>query len=88
MKKIKNIMLLLAIIMLIAGLICIGLGFYKILNYHNSNYSTINVYVGGDAYNYIINGTYFSGYVSLGGNLIATSAILIAAWIGLKIKEN
>lgn len=88
MKKIKNIILILSVVVLVLGLVCIGLGFHKMLNYHNSNYSTVNVYVGGDAYNYIINGTYFSGYVSLGGSLVVTSAILIATWIRLKIKEN
>ena len=46
-----------------------GIFFYKGYdaknNYHNSEYYTSlnkNAYVGGDAYNYIINGTYFTGY--------------------------
>ncbi len=35
-------------------------GYDKITNYYNSDYSMLNknAYVGGDAYNYIINGTY------------------------------
>ena len=44
------------------------------LNYRNSNTSyyskSVNAYVGGDAYNYIINACYFTGYVSLGGCLL------------------
>lgn len=36
----------------------------KISNYNNSDFSSLNVnaYVGGDAYNYIINGTYSTTY--------------------------
>ena len=43
-------------------------GYDKLTNYYNSeNFPRLNrnAYVGGDAYNYIINGTYFSGYLSL-----------------------
>lgn len=38
-------------------------------NYHNSDYDLLNenAYVGGDAYNYIINAGYFAGYASLAG---------------------
>jgi hypothetical protein len=43
-----------------------GCGFYKIFFYSNSDYSTgTNVYVGGDAYNYIINSGRATGYFVL-----------------------
>lgn len=45
-----------AIISFIISLICIFVGFYKMYIY--DEYEYINAYVGGDAYNYIINGTY------------------------------
>lgn len=35
--------------------IFIGLGFHKLYAYDPSSYEPINAYVGGDAYNYIIN---------------------------------
>jgi hypothetical protein len=44
------------------------LGFYKILAYANPEYSfqtSINSYVGGDAYNYIINSNYAGAYFTL-----------------------
>lgn len=66
-------------ILLILSIFCIGMGFDKMLNYHNSEKypsSSQNAYVGGDAYNYIINASYFSGYVSLGGCLLIVSTIL------------
>ena len=42
-------------------------GYDKITNYYNSDYSMLNknAYVGGDAYNYIINGTYAAAYFVL-----------------------
>lgn len=46
----------------------VGLGFYKLLFYSNpeSYYETsMNVYVNGDAYNYIINGTHATAYFVL-----------------------
>ena len=68
-----------SIILLIIGIFCIGMGFNKILNYYNSETypsASRNAYVGGDAYNYIINASYFSGYASLGGCLLIASTIL------------
>lgn len=56
-------------------------------NYYSSeNYPSLNVnaYVGGDAYNYIINGTYFAGYSVIGSAaalgaviLLCTGAVLV-----------
>ena len=46
-------------------------------NYYNSeNYPSLNenAYVGGDAYNYIINGTYFTAY-----SVIASASLLCGA---------
>lgn len=42
-----------------------GLGFYKMFIYENSDYDCINAYVGGDAYNYIINSNYATAYFVL-----------------------
>ena len=55
---------------------CLGTVFFiigadKKNNYKYSEYSRSsdhNAYVGGDAYNYIINGNYFTGYMVLGSS--------------------
>lgn len=56
-------------------------GIDKMTNYYNSeNYPSLNVnaYVGGDAYNYIINGTYATAFFVL-------TAMFVLAAIGLMI---
>ena len=56
-------------------------GIDKMTNYRNSeNYPSVNVnaYVGGDAYNYIINGTYATAFFVL-------TAMFVLAAIGLMI---
>ena len=57
-----------------AGLLVFGILFFiaagyflfqaydKMTNYRNTDFSSVNAYVGGDAYNYIINGTYSTTY--------------------------
>ncbi len=68
-------------IMLIAFFIFLFIGFDKINNYSNSDLfysSNTNAYVGGDAYNYIINGTYFTGYMVLAIGFLISSVILFA----------
>jgi hypothetical protein len=52
----------------IVATIFIGLGFYKMLVYSNSDtypYKSVNAYVGGDAYNYIINSNYAGAFFTL-----------------------
>ena len=53
-------------------IVSVGMGFYKMFVYENvdedsyfSSSENINAYVGGDAYNYIINGTYTTSYFVL-----------------------
>lgn len=69
-----------------------GIMFYnghdKMTNYYNSEYNILNhnAYVGGDAYNYIINGTYATSYFVLGtGGLIAGVMCIGISIIGEKI---
>lgn len=50
------------------SVVFIGIGFYKMLAYNNGEnypYEIINAYVGGDAYNYIINANYAVAYFVL-----------------------
>lgn len=66
---VRNMKLFALIIALIAtGLLCRGLYFKNVYKNSDSTYiENENAYVGGDAYNYIINGTYFSGFMALSG---------------------
>ena len=68
MKSISAIWIILAVIAFIIAGVLVNRGFDKINNYYNSeNYPSINenAYVGGDAYNYIINANYATGYFVL-----------------------
>ena len=64
----KKVWKYLSIISYIGSLITCIKGLDKMYNYVNSEYSWIeshNAYVGGDAYNYIINGNYATGFFVL-----------------------
>lgn len=60
---------IIATIMFVVSLIMIFKGYDKMINYSNIGDTVTslskNAYVGGDAYNYIINGTYATGYFVL-----------------------
>lgn len=63
----------------------------KINNYYNSeNYPSLNenAYVGGDAYNYIINGTYFTGYAVQGMGYLIISTICGASALHLFVSAK
>ncbi len=47
----------------------------KVNNYYNSSYSSENAYVGGDAYNYIINANYATGYYVLSTGFMITGTL-------------
>ena len=62
------------------SLVPLFIGFYKLFAYKNNEYSlsNINAYVGGDAYNYIINAGYACSYFILFLSLfVLGSALLI-----------
>lgn len=72
----------------LCGFISVLKGFDKIYNYNSGEtypYNSVNAYVGGDAYNFIINGTYATAFFILG-------LIFVTLGIGLLIihfmKEN
>ena len=57
-------------------------GYDKMENYRNSTYHSENAYVGGDAYNYIINGTYATAFFVLAvGFLISGILCIIGSFI-------
>ena len=81
----KKIFRVIAGIFIIMALYFFSEGFDKKDNYnYDENYSILNknAYVGADAYNFIINGTYFTGYLVIG------SAMMISGMISLLISEG
>lgn len=75
----------------IVSVIMLIIGFNKMFRYDNGEhypYEYINSYVGGDAYNYIINGTYATAYFVLAGTfLLAAIGLLILDRL-LETKER
>ena len=72
----------------VASLLCGCFTFYKgihrMVAYHNSEYFTsnnVNAWVGGDAYNYIINGTHATAF------FVLTTMFILTA-IGLRILHH
>lgn len=66
-----------AIILILLSLIFYYIGYDKVTNYENPEYSwedSSNAYVGGDAYNYIINAEYATGsfVIAVGLDIVAT----------------
>lgn len=60
-----------SIISFIGAAISIGMGFYKMIVYENPSYGeVVNAYVGGDAYNYIINANYATAYFAFAAVLV------------------
>lgn len=65
------------------------LGFDKMLVYDSGDYYPYeyhNVYVGGDAYNYIINGNYATAFFVLTAAFIITGAIFAGVYYLSKIE--
>lgn len=80
----KKILYLLAVLSFLLGFFFIYKGFDKKMNYQKpKRYS--NSYVGGDAYNYIINSNYFTGYNVLG---IGCYVITVLGLTGAAILDS
>ena len=66
--------------------------FYKVfdrfMNYNNGEYGDplVNAYVGGDAYNYIINGTHATVFAILAGIFFLSGILFILFQLYLNIK--
>jgi hypothetical protein len=77
----KSALIVVALIFYIVAGVMFYKGYDKMANYKNSDYSSLNVnaYVGGDAYNYIINGTYATGFFVLGIGFLISGTVCGAA---------
>ena len=62
MKKLGILLMLVSLLFFAGCGLAAEQGLDKYTNYYNGDYSSVNAYVGGDAYNYIINGTYFTAF--------------------------
>lgn len=77
----------LSVIFLALGCLFVSQGLDKKNNYyHFEDYPSLskNAYVGGDAYNYIINAGYFAGYMALGGCMFICSTITLTSAMIMK----
>ena len=92
MKKLVVALLILSIVFLVISWSFYSQGTDKKENYYNSDYSSLNknAYVGGDAYNYIINGNYSTGYyvLSMGFFISGISCLCSSAIIGTLISTR
>lgn len=83
-------MLILAIMIYIVAGVFVGTGFYKLYAYSNPENpfsdDYVNVYVGGDAYNYIINTGFANAYFTLA--LILTVLASLFVLVHFYIKEQ
>lgn len=79
MNKITGILYIAAVLCFVMFGIMTYKGYDKMTNYHNSEYSsrTKNAYVGGDAYNYIINGTYSTSFFVLATGFLISGVLCI-----------
>jgi len=80
-----------SVISFIVSAILMGIGFYKMFAYSNpeSSFGTSqNVYVGGDAYNYIINSNYATAYFVLAGVFVLLGGIFIIKNEIALLKKN
>ena len=92
MKKILGcILIIISVALFIRGGMFINVGFDKKNNYYSSeDYSNLNVnaYVGGDAYNYIINSNYFTGYLVLGSTMLLMGTICCVSGIAFSVDKQ
>lgn len=88
-KNAATILLTLSLTMVIIGSVFMFKGYDVKHNYFNSEKYGENAYVGGDAYNFIINGTYFTAYSVLGiGSYIMASIFFTGAILGIPNDET
>ena len=86
-----TVLYVLAVIFFILSLIMLYKGYDKMMHYENSDYSwreSVNAYVGGDAYNYIINGNYATGFFTLAVGFLIISALDFGLGLILSVFAN
>lgn len=80
-----------AILFYLLAAIMLYKGYDKMTNYVNSEYypsHSVNAYVGGDAYNYIINGNYSTGFFVLSAGFTVTGTLLLSTGALLNARRK
>ena len=80
MKKAAVGFWILSAVLIVLSCLSFAKGFALKNDYYRSeSYPSLNqyAYVGGDAYNYIINGTYFTGYSTIGSAAALGAVVLL-----------
>lgn len=94
MKKsgVAKALFIIAVCFYIVSAVMLYKGYDKMTNYRNSEslyVENINAYVGGDAYNYIINGNYATGFFVLSVGFLLTGTICVGTGLIIKcIPDN
>lgn len=90
MNKIKILLSNLTLFMLVLCAFFVYRAFNVKYIYDNGDYSKTskNVYVGGDAYNYIINANYFTGYCVGAGSCMIVASILYGTQVVVVSNEQ
>lgn len=81
-KSFKTALLVIATVFYLISGIMLYNGYDKMTNYYNSEYfpsNNVNAYVGGDAYNYIINGNYATGFFVLAAGFMVAGTICLSS---------
>lgn len=87
-RKMAKLMLAFAIIFALAGGAIFLKGAYVKNVYKNYTFTSTNAYVGGDAYNYMINASYFSGYMAAGGACAISACVSLGFSCLLRSKAK
>ena len=86
MRSLGKFLIFFAILCIIGCAVFGYQAYDKYFNYFNNSYRSQNAYVGGDAYNYIINGTYFTGFSVLCASCGLGALLCLIAGIYLQEK--
>lgn len=87
MKK-KIVLRVVAVICFILFTFMVIMGYDKIAKYNNSDIYRENAYVGGDAYNYIINGTYATAYFTLASGFFISGIICVVSEFMISVRDE
>ncbi|WP_214894026.1 hypothetical protein [Exiguobacterium sp. H66] len=95
----KNSLVFTISMLLLACVVFLGIGFQKLTVYENpysddeyglaDEEDAVNAYVGGDAYNYMINASQATAYFVLGGfSLLSAIALFILNSVQMITRKN
>lgn len=86
--ELSRIFLIAMVVFFILAIIFLAKGHNKITKYYTSELfpsNNVNAYVGGDAYNYIINGNYATGYFVLAMGFFVSGVICASVGAGFSL---